>query len=179
METSLEATYDDKQCWVSLKAKNQLGLQADILNSLDLEEIPVDCIMQMGEDRDGYIDFNFTLPRTEIERGLATLKQIGEQVDIRNISNMDVVVVRLDAEGANAKSRLEATIASFSNLSVFDIDRTQGLFPTQWIARLLIKDEDFPQAVQILKESFAVQEFTRVNRFFRGARPASIRGILD
>lgn len=56
METSLEVTYDDKQCWMSIKAKNQPGLQANILNSFDLTEIPVDCIMQMGEDPDGLID---------------------------------------------------------------------------------------------------------------------------
>jgi len=170
---ALEVTYDDNQCWMSLKAKNLVGTLAEILIPLNSAGIPVDCTIQ-DEDSEGYAHLNFTVPRTDVANALAILEKIGNQVAEKNI--MNVVRVRLDTEGTNAGQLLESVIGAFYYLHPFDVVKDQVNGSNKFFARLLIKDEDFPQAVRILRECFHVQNVTRVNRFVHDAVPASIRG---
>jgi aspartate kinase len=147
-------THDRGQAKVSiLRVPDRPGVAGQVFGAVADHGVVVDMIVQ-NISRDGYTDISFTLPRTDRERAVATLREVAERIGAEGVAHDDRVA-KVSIVGVGMRSHSGVAARMFRALSAEGVN-IQMISTSEIAVSCVIEDKYTELAVRALHDAFAL-----------------------
>jgi aspartate kinase len=145
-------THDRGQAKVSiLRVPDRPGVASQVFGAVADHGVVVDMIVQ-NISRDGYTDISFTLPRTDRERAVATLREIAARIGAEGVAHDDRVA-KVSIVGVGMRSHSGVAARMFRALSAEGVN-IQMISTSEIAVSCVIEDKYTELAVRALHDTF-------------------------